>query len=165
MGLKGSDGSVSWTAFAAQRTAMAEAGQRLLVGNDGVAIAFLATAGGAGPRLAPVCPVFAGTGLYLIAAASTPKTPDLVTDGRFALHAFLGAGDEEFRVSGVAVLTESARERTQVHEAVPFEGFSPHDPVFELRLNSVLHVWWERVGQPDTRAIRERWRVGDADPG
>ena len=34
------------------------------------------------------------------------------------------------------------------------------DPVFRLSVSAALHVHWERVGQPDTRAIRERWEEG-----
>jgi hypothetical protein len=77
----------SWADFERLAPEFAEAAHRLLIGSDGVAIAFLATVTRANhPRLAPVC------------------------------------------------------------------------PIFRLVVERVLWVHWERVGQPDTRAVR-RYRV------
>jgi hypothetical protein len=150
----------SWRELSQRAPELAEAGRRLLVGADGIAIAFLATAARGGPHLSPVCPVFSGTGLFVVAAAATPKARDLRTRGRFALHAFLGASDEEFQVAGRAREVEDAAERAQVHRDVRFAAFDRADPIFELAIERALWVHWERPGQPGTRAIRQRWRAG-----
>ncbi len=148
----------SWAAFSEAAPHLAEAGKRLLVGEDGVAIAFLGTAQASGAlHLAPVCPIFCGQGLYLSAAAHSPKVRDLRRDGRYALHAFLGENDEEFQLRGQARETVDPGERARVHEAIPFPSFDPEDPIFEFGIETVLWAHWERVGQPDTRAVRRRW--------
>ena len=52
-----------WKEFEATADEIAVAGRRTLVGDDGVVIAFLATAcdvARATPHLAPVCPIFVG---------------------------------------------------------------------------------------------------------
>lgn len=48
----------------------------------------------------PVCPIFAGTGLYLLITADSPKMRDLSRDGSYALHAQLGEQDLEFQIGG-----------------------------------------------------------------
>ena len=147
-----------WAAFAEVAPEFAEAGKRLLVGDDGVAIAFLATADGTGaPHLSPVCPIFAGGDLYLSASGRTPKVRHLRDNGRFALHAFLGESDEEFRVSGVASEVVDPDERSAVHDAIRFAVFDPEDPIFRFWIEAAVWVYWERAGQPDTRAVRRRW--------
>lgn len=152
--------SSSWADFERVEPELAAAGRRRLVGDDGVAIAFLATAGAAGaPHLSPVCPVFCGDHLYVSAGARTPKVRDLRTGGRFALHAFLGDNDEEFQVAGTAVEVHEAGERRAVHDAIPFAAFRRDDPIFRLDVERCLWVHWGRVGQPDTKAVRRRWRA------
>ncbi len=136
---------------------MAAAARRLLIGDDGVAIAFLATTGDRGPHLAPICPIFAGEAIYLSAGTRTPKVRDLREDGRYVLHAFLGENDEELQLHGTGSLVEDADERTRVHEAIPFGAFGKRDPIFRFSVERALWVHWERVGQPDTRAVRRRW--------
>ena len=79
--------------------------------------------------------------------------------GRFALHAFLGANDEEFQVAGAAHEVGDAAERGAVHDAIPFPAFERGDPIFRFDLERSLWVFWERVGQPDTKPIRRRWRA------
>lgn len=167
-------GAVSWAELERQAPGLAEAGRRQLVGDDGVAIGFLATSSvDATPHLSPVCPVFCGDHLYVSAGARTPKARDLsaspTRSGAYVLHAFLGAHDEEFQVAGRAALVDDPAERSAVHEAIPFAAFQRDDPIFRLEIERSLHVYWERVGQPDTRAVRERWfpacGVTGAEPG
>jgi ribosomal protein S18 acetylase RimI-like enzyme len=148
----------SWAELERDAPDFAHAGRRLLVGADGVAIGFLATVGArGGVHLAPVCPIFCGAQLYLSAGSRTPKARDLRAGGRYALHAFLGASDEEFQLAGEAHEVEAADERAAVHAAIPFAAFQPTDPLFRLSVERALWVSWERVGQPDTRAVRRRW--------
>ena len=147
-----------WMDFERAAPEFAAAGRRLLVGEDGVAIAFLATDGGAaGPHLGPVCPIFCGDHLYLSANDATPKVRDLRTTRRFVLHAFLAANDEEFQVAGRADEVTDPAERASVHAAIPFGAFDRDHPIFRFEIERSLWVYWERVGQPDTRPVRRRW--------
>jgi Pyridoxamine 5'-phosphate oxidase len=151
----------SWSEFEAEAPELGAAGRRLLIGSDGVAIGFLASLGARGaPHLSPVCPIFCDAQLYLSAAAQTPKAADLREAGRYVLHAFLGASDEEFQVAGSAAEVASEAERSAVRGAIPFASFQRGDPIFRLSIERALWVFWERPGQPDTRALRKRWRVG-----
>ena len=149
----------SWAEFERAAPDLAAAARRLMVGDDGVAIAFCATASDEGvPHVSPVCPIFCGDALHLSASAATPKVRDLRANGRFVLHAFLGAQDEELQLAGVAVEVTSDVERASVHDAIPFPAFERRDPIFRLSINRALRVRWENVGQPDTRPVRQRWR-------
>jgi hypothetical protein len=152
------DQPLSFAAFAAAAPDFAAAARRLFVGADGVAIGFLATVSAAArPHLSPVCPVFCGDDLYLVAAARSPKTSDLRANGAFVLHAFLAANDEELQLAGRAHEVEHAEERAAVHAAIPFASLQRSDPIFRLALERALWVYWERAGQPDTKAVRRRW--------
>ncbi len=156
---------MSWVEFERDAPEFSAAGRRLLVGSDGVAIAFLATVSLRGvPRLTPVCPIFCGDHLYLSAAARTPKASDLRASQTYALHAFLAENDEEFQISGSAAEVRDAPERSAVHDAIPFPAFKRDDPIFRLSIERALWVYWERVGKPDTKAVRRRWRCA-ATPG
>ncbi len=148
----------SWAGFARAAPELAEAGLRRLVGANGVVIAFLATVSPAGrPRLSPVCPIFCGDELYLSAGGHTPKVADLRASGRYVLHAVLGENDEEFQIAGHVAEVSDPAERAAVHAAIRFGAFDRADPVFRFAVERALHVFWERVGQPDTRAVRRRW--------
>ena len=151
----------SWAEFEGAAAEFADAGRRLLVGADGVAIAFLATASSHGrPHLAPVCPIFCDGRLYLSVGARTPKRRDLADPGSYVLHAFLGENDEELQLAGHAREVRDERERAAVHQAIPFPAFQAEDPIFELDIERCLWCWWENVGQPDTCPARRRWRAG-----
>jgi hypothetical protein len=149
-----------FAAFEAAAPDFAAAARRLLVGADGVAIGFLATLAESGlPHLSPVCPVFCGDELFLVAGAATPKTADLRATGAFVLHALLGANDEELQLAGHGVEVEDTRQRAAVHAAIPYAAFRRSDPIFRLDVERALWVFWERAGQPDTKAVRRRWRA------
>lgn len=144
--------------FEREAPELAAAARRLLIGADGVAIGFLATASrDARPHLSPVCPIFAGERLYLSAVTQTPKVRDLRANPHYALHAFLGEHDEEIRIRGVAREVNDEAERHAVHEAIRFGAFDRSHPIFELALVRVGWVHWENAGQPDTRAVRRSW--------
>jgi len=149
----------SWGEFESAAPDFAIAARRLLIGPDGVAIGFLATASqGGAPHMAPVCPIFAGTNLYLSAASKTPKVRDLRANPRYSLHAFLAPNDEEFQLLGFSYEVTSATERNTVHEAIRFGSFDVEHPIFRLSIHGALWVYWEKAGQPDTRAVRKRWQ-------
>jgi hypothetical protein len=112
------------------------------------------------PHLSPVCPIFCGADLYLSAGTHTPKAGDLRGSGRYVLHAFLGANDEEFQVAGRALEVDDPAERAAVHAAIPFAAFKVNDPIVRLSIDRALWVYWERVGKPDTSPVRRRWPPG-----
>ena len=146
-----------WAEFAAQEPEIAAAGWRLL-GADGVAIGFLATAGPAGrPHLAPVCPIFAGGRLYVSVPPATPKCRDLAQTGHYVLHAFLGPQDEEFAITGHAGAIDDPDERATVHAAIRFGSFHREHPIFHLGIASCRWVRWDDPGAATTRRRIRRW--------
>ena len=148
----------SWLEFETAAPEFGAAGRRLLVGPDEVAIGFLASVSAHGtPHLAPVCPIFCDADLYISAGSHTPKANDLRTSGHFVLHALLAANDEEFQIAGHAEEVSDPAERLAVHSAIRFAAFKTTDPVFRLSIGRALWVYWERVGQPDTKPVLKRW--------
>ena len=150
--------AVHWSEFAAEAPELAEIGLGLLWRVDQGIAAILATEGAGGPRVAPVCPIFAPAGsqadLYLLVGAGTPKHRDLRRGGRYALHAPVGADDLEFQIGGHAELVESAEMRVAVLDAVPFPSFDPADPIYELLIERALSVGWPRAGVARKRVWR-----------
>ena len=117
--------AVRWSEFAADAPALAEVGRQLLWRPDQGIAAILATESSAGPGVAPVCPIFALDGVYLLVGPATPKHRQLRRSGRYALHAPVGADDLEFQISGRARLVQSAETRNAVLAAIPFPSFNP----------------------------------------
>ena len=150
---------MNWADFARAVPDFAAAGKRLLTPSGEVSIGFLATIGDS-LHLAPVCPIFSEVGVYLSVGASTPKRADLERDGRYVLHAFLAANDEEFRIGGRAASVTSESERSRVHAAIRFGAFDRADPVFALDIEESMWGYWENVGRPGTRPRRRVWRNG-----
>ncbi|MBI1885106.1 MAG: pyridoxamine 5'-phosphate oxidase family protein [Chloroflexi bacterium] len=144
----------TWGQFAEGRPDMAEVLLKLL---EWIPITYLATVRRDGsPRVHPVCPIIAGGRMFIAVADTSPKRFDLRRDGRYALHGLPGKRDDEFYVTGRAALVEDAATRAQVVEAA---GHSVHDSdwVFELRIDRAMTAYWEKVGQPDTYAVRQFW--------
>ncbi len=147
---------MNWTEFQRVAPDFAAAGIRLLTQHDGIAIGFIATVHQA-LHLAPVCPIFCAPGVYLSVGASTPKRRDLDRDGRYVLHAFLAANDEEFRIAGRAERIDDSQLRTRVHRAIRFGAFDLDDPIYRLGIESSMWGYWKQVGRPGTRPIRRHW--------
>ena len=57
------------------------------------------------PRVHPVCPVIAVGRLFVAVPVWSPKRFDLKRDGRYAMHALPGKRDDEFYVTGCAVVS------------------------------------------------------------
>ena len=148
---------VSWAEFVASDMGFAEAGARLLVGADGIGLAWLATQGENGPHLGPCCPVFSRGRVFLIMSVGTAEVTDLRANGRYALHARLGEEEEAFRFSGSAVEVTDAEVRAIVHADVPQPVRDADAPIFELRLFRALHVTWRAFGTPEAERIARRW--------
>ncbi len=144
-----------WPEFKSAAPEIAAAGERLLYNQDAGEIAILATVDRSSkPWVAPFCPIFTKAGMYLLAAAHTPKVKHLLGNPSYSLHALLGADDLEFQVSGVARLVSAPDERTAVISAVPFPSFDATDPIFERQIGRALTVTW-----PEPGVKRElRWR-------
>ena len=152
-----------WEEFAEAAPEMAALGLGLLEQHG---LAYLATTRKDGsPRVNPVCP-FIGLGrLYIATAPTSPKRLDLERDGRYALHMLPGKDDAEFSVEGRARLVSDEAERERVMTAgreTPMPGggtlnLSAEEWLFEYDIESAASAYWENVGQPDTRPIRQRW--------
>lgn len=124
-----------------------------------IPISYLATVRRDGsPRVHPFCPIFANDGMYIAVNPTSPKRFDLANDGRFSMHALPGKRDDEFYMTGRAILVEDAETRAAV-VAGAGHTVHPHDHIFELRAEYAMIAWWENMGKPDTYAIRREWRV------
>jgi uncharacterized pyridoxamine 5'-phosphate oxidase family protein len=148
---------VTWEEVASRAPDLARFGMALF--EEGK-IAFLATVkADGGPRVHPVCPIFAGGSLFVVGPPTSPKYGDLRRDGRYALHALPDRRDNEFLLSGRALPVEEAETKKTVVAACPFpkENIRADDVFFELRIGRVLITEWDRPGQPGTRPRRRRW--------
>jgi len=92
----------TWRDLTEQRPDLAEAGRGLLY-QFGVGLGFLATIRlDTGPRVHPMCPILHDDRLLAFIVPS-PKLEDLRRDGRYALHCFPPADNEDaFYVTGRA---------------------------------------------------------------
>lgn len=132
-----------WGHFEAAAAELAAVGRQLLHRPDRGEVGILATLDDRGrPRLAPVCPIFIGEGIYLSVGAHTPKFGDLQRNPAYALHAQVGADDLEFQIRGDARQVEDRAERANVIAAIPFPSYNPSDPIFELLIRRALVVTW-----------------------
>jgi len=85
---------LTWSEFRRARPDLAN-GARGLFYQFGVGLGFLATVRrDGGPRLHPMCPLITDDGLYAFIVPS-PKLNDLVRDGRYAMHGFPPAQNED----------------------------------------------------------------------
>jgi Pyridoxamine 5'-phosphate oxidase len=76
---------LTWNAFADLRPDLAAQGRKLFYGH-GIGLGFLATVRrDGGPRVHPICPLFADRGLYAFIVPG-PKLNDLHRDPRYSLH-------------------------------------------------------------------------------
>ena len=153
--------ALTWAAFADRDPELAAHGRRLLYPfGPAVGLGFLATTrGDGGPRVHPVCPAILGGGLYVFVIGHSPKRADLARDGRYALHFFPAAKDDEsFYCAGPAREVSDPRARAA---AVPGFAHAVRDDeaLFELRLARALHTVWERPRTPETRPIYQRWQA------
>jgi len=104
----------TWREFSDQRPEMAEGGRQLLY-QFGVGLGFLATIRvDTGPRVHPMCPILHDYRLLAFILPS-PKLNDLRRDGRYALHCFPPAENEDaFYVTGQAHGVDDAPLRAAV---------------------------------------------------
>lgn len=134
----------TWKRFSEERRDLAEAGRELLY-QFGVGLAFLGTVRkDGGPRMHPMCPVFYEDGLYAFIEPG-PKRHDLVRDGRYALHCFPPANNEDaFYITGRAERRDDSPIRPRVRQlfwderktSAPPEA--DHNWMFEFFVESCL---------------------------
>ena len=127
----------SWADFAAAAPEIAAAGARHLDRANGAAL--LATVRGAdsAPRIHPVTVGIADGGLYVFLLDSA-KRQDLVSDGRYALHAHQDtAAPDEFSVRGRARLIPEGDLRARVASGWFFEVDDTYW-LFELQVQSAI---------------------------
>lgn len=140
---------------------------RELLYQHGAGLGYLATVGVDGsPRVHPICPLLHETGMYAFIIPS-PKQGDLDRDGRYAMHSYPRADDEDaFFVSGRAahvsdpVLRRAlsdlfVAERLQLGVAPP----APHHDLFEFSIVRCLASRTDGHGDPNPRKLV--WRPPD----
>jgi hypothetical protein len=147
----------SWAEFATAAPDIADPGSRRLA----VGIAYLATTSGDGrPQLHPVTPLIAEGRLFVFVALNTPKERSLRRDGRYALHAALGKDDEEFLISGRAVVADDAHSRSLAHKAAEAIGMTTRDDVLmEFMVERAYWAIWEGLGTADISKKSKRWQA------
>jgi hypothetical protein len=160
--------SVTWTEFATQQPALADAGRRQLY-QWGIGLAFLATIRpDGGPRVHPVCPVISAAGLHLLIKAG-PKQRDLRREARFALHSDTcppPRHDDGFAIIGrVGEVTDAEvirvvrRQVLAERDGKVWPGFE-EEAVFEVGLERCLLTLTQAEGGfPAGPTI---WKAGDA---
>ena len=145
----------TWGEFAQAAPELAERGAQRL----GVGIAYLATTGRDGqPLVHPVVPLIAGGRLFVFVALGTPKERNLRRDGRYALHAVLGKDDEEFLITGRAVVANDWASRfLAAAEAVRIGMTTKDDLLMEFMVERAHWAVWENVAKPNMNKISKQW--------
>ena len=146
----------TWRDLVEQRPDLAQAGRQLLY-QFGVGLGFLATVrADGGPRTHPMCPIIHDDRLLAFIVPS-PKLEDLRRDGRYALHCFPPADDEDaFYLTGRA----TERHDSALREAVAAQFVAERvivavDPpsddhaLVELDIDTVLLTRTTGHGDPD----------------
>ena len=135
----------TWRDLTEQRPDLAQAGRDLLY-QFGVGLGFLATIRrDSGPRVHPICPILHDDRLLAFIVPS-PKLEDLRRDGRYALHGFPPADNEDaFYVTGRARLVDDVDLRAAAGEQFVEEragqGVPPPEDdhaLVELDIDTVL---------------------------
>ena len=149
--------ALTWQEFAAATPKIAEEGRRLLH-QFGIGLAFIATTGrDGGPRLHPCCPLLADGRLYVFITGPSPKRRDLERNGRFALHSFPPAeNDDEFFCAGRAQAVGDATLRAVIAQQAK-HNVRDDEVLFELKLERALHTTWINPRKPDTQPVYSKW--------
>ena len=124
--------------------------------------AYIATAGADGrPFVHPVVPLIGDGRLFVFVGLTTPKERNLRRDGRYAMHAPLGEKDEEFIVSGRAVVADDAASRKIAYRAAEEIGMTTkNDVLMEFLIERAHWAVWEGLGTADIRRVTRSWKEG-----
>ena len=148
--------AAAWDTFATAEPEMAAVLRKIL---EWIPISYIATVRRDGaPRVHPFCPIFARGRMFIAVTPTSPKRWDLAHDGRYAMHALPGKDDGEFYMTGRATLVDDDDMRQAVVEGAG-HTVHPVDWVFELGTEYVMTAHWEKVGKPNTYAVRKEWRA------
>jgi hypothetical protein len=144
--------SMPWPQFAATNPDLAEFGAERLT----AAPAYLATIRADGsPRVHPVSPIVAQSGLYVFMEPTSPKAADLRGRRRFALHSGVpdnaGSGGE-FHVSGCGRLVDDVAIRAEASAAASYSPVERYI-LFELQLTEARANGYGDVDLP----AQPRW--------
>jgi hypothetical protein len=155
---------LTWSDFEAAEPDLAAA-CRALMYQFGVGLAFLATVRpDGGPRLHPMCPVIAESGLFAFLIPS-PKRDDLGRDGRYAMHSFPADENEDaFYLTGMAEHVEDHEQRRALQGQFLDErgltetpkGFDEQE-LFAFRIERCLYTVTTGHGDPEPR--HRIWRA------
>ena len=148
---------LTWKDFATATPKIAAEGDRLL-NQFGIGLAFIATTRkDGGPRLHPCCPLLADGRLYVFVTGASPKRFDLARDGRYALHSFPPAdNDDEFYCTGRSRAISDATVRAAIAERAK-HNVRDDEVLFELSLERALFTTWINPRQPDTQPVFSKW--------
>jgi len=143
---------MTWPQFAAGNPDLAAFGAARLEATP----AYLATIRADGsPRVHPVSPIIAPTGLYVFMEPTSPKAGDLRERARFALHSGVpdnaGSGGE-FSVGGLGRLVEDVETRASASSAASYPAEDRY-VLFELQLTEARANGYGDVVLP----ARPRW--------
>jgi len=149
-----------WNEFERESPEVAAAGRRLFYQGNEIASAFLATvAPDGGPRVHPVCPVFADRELWLFIVDLSPKFRDLMRNGAYALHSFpLPEGGQEFHLRGrVEPVTDASRKSSIVASTGGRQGTLDFEALFRCSLQSALYTRWDNWGTASAWPQYAKW--------
>jgi hypothetical protein len=153
---------VTWREFTELRPDLSESGRALLY-QFGVGLAFLATTrADGGPRVHPICPQVHDGGLFAFVVPS-PKRADLLRDGRFALHSFPCADNEDAvyltgrarPVDDDATRRALARQFLEERAALAIAAPDEQQQLFAFDIDSCLLT--RTAGHGDPRPIHTVW--------
>ena len=106
-------------------------------------------------------PLIGGGRLLAFIAVHTFKYRALLRDPRYALHAVLGESDEEFLVTGRAVVSDDWASRMAAAVEARRIGMTSRDDVlFEFMIERAHWAVWEGLGTPDISRRAKSWREG-----
>ena len=147
----------TWAEFAEAAPEMAALGLKQLRKFN---LVYLATTAEDGrPYVHPVVPLVTDGRLLVFVALGTPKERNLRRDGRYAMHAVVSKEDEEFLVSGRAVVADDQVSRAVAHKAADAIGMTTKDDVLmEFLIERAHWAIWENLGTPNIRRVAKRWR-------
>ncbi|HUF54382.1 MAG TPA: pyridoxamine 5'-phosphate oxidase family protein [Dehalococcoidia bacterium] len=146
----------SWGEFSESEPEMAKVLESSLAW---IPITYLATTRKEGsPRVHPICPIIGKGRMFVAVNESSPKRFDLRNDGRYAMHALPGKDDAEFYMTGRVTMIEDAPSRELCVKSAA-HTVHEEDWIFEFELERVMTAYWEKVGEPDTYAVRKFWHA------
>jgi len=90
------------------------------------------------------------------------KYGNLLRDPRCSIHAVLGDSDEEFLISGRAVVSDDwATSMQAAIEARKIKMTSHNHMPFEFMIDRAHWAIWEGLGTPEIRRVAEQWQAKD----